>query len=176
MKKSDPCFSSRLRTLRGNLSQKEMAEKLGIPQQTYCGWELGNRQPKLDKLAEIASQFAVSVDWLLGFEGTGPSSVSLTVANGSAAASGNAAATVSSPLTSNEMRLMETIATLSRTIERQESLIAHLLGANQANPQPANSAALSAPSGGNPAHRGNSPSHKKFKIDDLPKGWKPDNW
>ena len=53
------------RTLSG-LTVREITEKTGIPQQTYTGWELGNRQPrKLEDLDKVAKVFNISMDILL---------------------------------------------------------------------------------------------------------------
>ena len=56
----------RLKSIRGSLPQSQMAEALGIPQQTYANWELGIRQPKLDDLGALSLQLGVSADYLLG--------------------------------------------------------------------------------------------------------------
>ena len=56
----------RLLELRGASSQSAFAKNIGINQQTYSRWELGDRQPKLQDLASLALHFGVSTDWLLG--------------------------------------------------------------------------------------------------------------
>lgn len=56
----------RLKELRGSKTQSKTASELGVNQQTYARWELGDRQPKLNDLAAIALHFGVSTDWLLG--------------------------------------------------------------------------------------------------------------
>ena len=56
----------RLAELRGNVSQAAFARSLGVLQQTYARWEIGDRQPKLQDLAALASHFGVTTDWLLG--------------------------------------------------------------------------------------------------------------
>ena len=118
MKKIMKKFALRLRELRGGLSQKEMAEKLGIPQQTYAGWELGNRQPKLEMLEEISLQFAVSADWLLGLTDTRSGGSPATATNGSAAATGHARATVTNhPPPPDPTRLLSIIESQQRVIE-----------------------------------------------------------
>ena len=52
-----------------NLSGKtvrEVSEETGIVQQTYTGWELGNRQPRnLDDLDIVAQCFGITKDVLL---------------------------------------------------------------------------------------------------------------
>ena len=58
----------RLRELRSKKTQLEIAKELGVNQQTYANWELGNRQPKLQDLTSIAFHFGVTTDWLLGLE------------------------------------------------------------------------------------------------------------
>lgn len=48
------------------LTVRELTEKTGIPQQTYTGWELGNRQPRhLDDLDKVAEVFGITKDYLL---------------------------------------------------------------------------------------------------------------
>lgn len=48
------------------LKQKEFAEKLNIPPNTYNGYETGKRTPSLDILKEIAEHLNISIDYLLG--------------------------------------------------------------------------------------------------------------
>nr|WP_300856840.1 helix-turn-helix domain-containing protein [uncultured Clostridium sp.] len=48
------------------LKQKEMAEKLKLPANTYNGYETGKRQPSLEVVAEISNILEVSTDYLLG--------------------------------------------------------------------------------------------------------------
>ena len=59
-------LSRRLLELRGDTKQAAFARSLGVFQQTYARWELGDRQPKLQELARLASHFGVSTDYLLG--------------------------------------------------------------------------------------------------------------
>lgn len=66
MRGPDIFLSKRLRELRGNTQQAAFARSLGVFQQTYARWELGDRQPKLQELARLASHFGVSTDYLLG--------------------------------------------------------------------------------------------------------------
>ena len=105
-----------------------MAEKIGIPQQTYAGWEVGNRQPKLDKLAEVALQFAVSLDWLLGLSDRRPGGVNVTAGDGSAIASESPGAyvhTVAPPPRDSDpsqvARLLSIIESQQRVIENLSS-------------------------------------------------------
>ena len=66
MQKKEIFFSDRLKELRGEKTQVAIARELGVNQQTYARWEIGDRQPKLQDLASIALHFGVTTDWLLG--------------------------------------------------------------------------------------------------------------
>jgi transcriptional regulator with XRE-family HTH domain len=52
-------FKDRLRLWRGNLRQKEAAEKLGVPYATYRKWEIGKRTPGKLTAAELERRMAV---------------------------------------------------------------------------------------------------------------------
>ena len=56
-------FSKHLKTLRikRNLSQKLLAEKLGIPPSTYANWEQGRREPKIFDLFNI--MYVLDIDY-----------------------------------------------------------------------------------------------------------------
>lgn len=64
-------FPQRMKELRikHQLTQKEAAKALGIGQTTIANYENGTRVPDLEKTAEIAELFGVSVDYLIGREG-----------------------------------------------------------------------------------------------------------
>lgn len=65
-------FSERLRYERKQqgLSQRQMAEKLGITQGTYKGYELvgseNGREPSMEMICRIADLLQVSIDYLFG--------------------------------------------------------------------------------------------------------------
>ncbi|CEI72963.1 MULTISPECIES: helix-turn-helix domain-containing protein [Romboutsia] len=61
-------FANRLRQEREKLGlmQKEMAQKLDIPSNTYNGYETGKRSPNLEVAKHISDVLDVSVDYLLG--------------------------------------------------------------------------------------------------------------
>ena len=61
-------FSGRLKELRlqHGFSQEELAEKIGIKQNSYSDWEHGKSKPNYEKLEKIADFFGVSLDWLFG--------------------------------------------------------------------------------------------------------------
>lgn len=54
--------------LKKNLSQKEVAEKIGVAKSTYSLYESGNREPNVDTIKKIADVLDVSADKLLGLE------------------------------------------------------------------------------------------------------------
>lgn len=63
-------FSVRLKELRlqHGFSQEELAEQIGIKQNSYSDWEHGKCKPNYEKLEKIADFFGVSLDWLFGRE------------------------------------------------------------------------------------------------------------
>ena len=63
-------LGNNLTTARNNLglSQAEAAERIGISQGTYSGYETGTRRIKLNMIKRIAEAYGVTVDWLIGTE------------------------------------------------------------------------------------------------------------
>lgn len=61
-------FAKRLRKLRleAELTQAELAKRLGLDHTTISSYERGVSTPNHELLAKIASVFGVSVDYLLG--------------------------------------------------------------------------------------------------------------
>ena len=61
-------FSERLKTLRkqAQLTQVDVAERLGISQPAYASWERGLKKPTQENLVKIAQILNVSVDYLVG--------------------------------------------------------------------------------------------------------------
>ncbi len=61
-------FAQRLRELRveNNLTQAQVASRLGIKQQSYVRYEIGSGEPSLETLVALAKLFGVSADYLLG--------------------------------------------------------------------------------------------------------------
>lgn len=61
-------FTERLKKLRqkNNLTQKELANILGVSQGSYANWENGKREPNLNRLRDIAIYFNTSIDYLTG--------------------------------------------------------------------------------------------------------------
>lgn len=61
-------FSERLKKLRkqAQLTQVDVAEKLGISQPAYASWERGVKKPTQKNLVKIAQVLNVSVDYLVG--------------------------------------------------------------------------------------------------------------
>lgn len=59
-------FKDRLRELRGQRTQKEMAALLGTKTNNYNNWENG-REPNYSMLQKIAKLHGVTVDYLVGY-------------------------------------------------------------------------------------------------------------
>ena len=73
MTDKDNLFGERLkslRSMRGNKSQKEFAEELGIPQPTLSSYESGKIKPTVDAIINIADKCGISMDWLCGRDET----------------------------------------------------------------------------------------------------------
>ena len=66
MKKNCTAFAENLRLLRGELSQAAFARILGVSQPRYANYELGNREPDLITLCNIATITGKTTDELLG--------------------------------------------------------------------------------------------------------------
>ena len=49
-----------------NLTQKQLAEKIGYTQQTIADWEAGNIRPTSDAIIALCKALEVSADYLLG--------------------------------------------------------------------------------------------------------------
>lgn len=60
-------IGDRIKELRNKkeLTQAELADKLGFTSQTVSNWESGTREPDIDALTQLASLFNVSLDYLL---------------------------------------------------------------------------------------------------------------
>lgn len=63
-------FNENLRNTRERLgmSQKEVAESIGVAKSTYSLYESGNREPNVQTIKKIADTFHVSADVLLGID------------------------------------------------------------------------------------------------------------
>jgi transcriptional regulator with XRE-family HTH domain len=61
-------FAKKLKALRSEnkVTQRQLAELLGIGRPTIAGYETKGKQPDFDKVIEIADYFNVSIDYLLG--------------------------------------------------------------------------------------------------------------
>ena len=69
MKISDT-FAERLLEIRGDMSQKVFAKKLGVSRGSISLYEQGKRLPDIEVLRNIAEKFNVSCDWLVGLTDT----------------------------------------------------------------------------------------------------------
>lgn len=67
-------FGDRLATARDSagLSQKAMAERIGVKLGTYRNWEDDASEPRANRLTLLAGMLGVSMRWLLTGEGEGP--------------------------------------------------------------------------------------------------------
>ena len=63
-------FCKRLEGLRisYNLTQKQLADKLGVTKQTVSNWENDNIHPSIETLMRICQFFNVSTDYVLGLD------------------------------------------------------------------------------------------------------------
>lgn len=70
-------FSEQLKLARlaKGLTQQQVAEKMGISNSTYCGYETGKRQPDVEKIKRLAAILDTTGDFLLetGFTETSDS-------------------------------------------------------------------------------------------------------
>lgn len=57
-----------------NLTQKKLADELGLTQQAYANYEAGRREPDFDTLKLIAKYFSTTVDFLLDIDCSEPHS------------------------------------------------------------------------------------------------------
>lgn len=63
-------FGDRLKTLRiqNNLTQEQLAHRLGLTKSVISAYETGSRMPSYDILITISRIFKVTTDYLLGVE------------------------------------------------------------------------------------------------------------
>jgi transcriptional regulator with XRE-family HTH domain len=63
-------FNENLRTARERkgISQKDLAESIGVAKSTYSLYESGNREPNVQTIKKIADALNVSADELLGID------------------------------------------------------------------------------------------------------------
>ncbi len=66
-------FGNRLKKSRTShkLTQKQLAESIGVKQKQYQHWERGRAEPSIDKIQRLAYVLAVRVEWLLYGENEG---------------------------------------------------------------------------------------------------------
>ena len=58
--------AARIRELRGSLSQKAFADRVGTSRTTVVAWEKGEYLPQSPSLSKMAADFQVNPDWILG--------------------------------------------------------------------------------------------------------------
>lgn len=61
-------FAKKLKKARSEtgLSQREVADMLGISKSTLASYEIGRTQPDIETLGTIIDFYEVSADWLIG--------------------------------------------------------------------------------------------------------------
>jgi transcriptional regulator with XRE-family HTH domain len=67
-------FGDRLAGARdaSGLSQKGLADKLGVKQSVIANWEQDTKEPRANRLQMLSGLLGVSLTWLLTGEGEGP--------------------------------------------------------------------------------------------------------
>lgn len=94
------------------MTQRQVAEMLGIPVRTYQNYERGVNDPDTDVLLELADYFDVTVDYLVGYS--------------------NIAHATSISLTADESHLIDTYRTLDEPGKKAVITLAEgLSGANK---------------------------------------------
>lgn len=73
-------FGKKLRKLRNaeNMTQKQLADKLGLTKSVISAYETELRMPSYDVLVQIAYIFKVTTDFLLGYQIKGDDTVDLS--------------------------------------------------------------------------------------------------
>lgn len=63
-------FKDKIKELRvsKNLSQQQLADKLGLSQSAVAKWELGKTEPTASAIIAIAKFFNETTDYILGLE------------------------------------------------------------------------------------------------------------
>ena len=66
-------FGDRLVAARekANLSQQDLAKRLGVKNSTIKSWENDNSEPRANRLSMLAGMLNVSITWLISAEGSG---------------------------------------------------------------------------------------------------------
>lgn len=66
--KGQKMFNQNLQKLRAekNISQEQLADKIGVSRQSVSAWESGKSSPELDKLIALSELFEISLDELTG--------------------------------------------------------------------------------------------------------------
>ena len=66
-------FGDRLVAARenSNLSQQDVAKRLGVKNSTIKSWENDNSEPRANRLSMLAGLLNVSITWLISAEGAG---------------------------------------------------------------------------------------------------------
>lgn len=63
----DELFCKNLKETRKScgMTQKQVAEKLGVVESCYANWEQGRTEPSIEMLRKLSKMFSVSIDDLI---------------------------------------------------------------------------------------------------------------
>lgn len=61
-------LGDKLKQLRRQLTQEELALILQVDRSTLASWEVNRREPDIATLRRLADHFKVSIDWLVGYQ------------------------------------------------------------------------------------------------------------
>ena len=56
---------------KSNLTQQDLAKRLGVKSSTIKSWENDNSEPRANRLSMLAGLLNVSITWLISAEGSG---------------------------------------------------------------------------------------------------------
>lgn len=66
----DKKFCSNLKSIRkyNNLTQKQVADKLGVVESCYANWEQGRTEPSIESLRKLGEIFKIDIESLINGE------------------------------------------------------------------------------------------------------------
>ena len=59
-------LASRVRELRGGMTQKEFADMLGVSPQAVSEWEKGNKMPRIGVIEKLSEKYGVTKSYIMG--------------------------------------------------------------------------------------------------------------
>jgi len=137
-------FGNRLKELRGDTSQADLATDLELKQTTLSNYERGRNEPNFETLQKLCSHFGVNLEWLVF--GTGPIHPGLAPEGGQASCHAELAV-LKERMTMLEQQLAakdEALAAKQETLEAYKELL-RIERANRTLPEKAGLPATDAP-------------------------------